>query len=292
MYTIKQAAVRSGVPVATIRAWERRYGVIKPARTEAGYRLYDDGAIRQLDAMRRLVEGGMPPSLAALQITDLPAAEVAAAVTEPHSSEAEELAERFVSAAADLDDSALSAIVDDLFARGSFERVTTEILFPALRRLGEAWTSGRVSVAGEHLASHIVARRLGQMLDAAGASDGSRPLVMVGLAPGSRHELGALCFAVAARRAGLRVAYLGADLPIEDWVAASRSARAAVIGVPTARDRKAVADVAQRLAADVPNLIVAVGGTGATEVPGAVRLPDRLDEAVATLRRLISGPSP
>jgi DNA-binding transcriptional MerR regulator len=54
MYTIKQAAQRSGVPSASLRAWERRYGVVHPERTESGYRLYDDAAIDTLASGRRL----------------------------------------------------------------------------------------------------------------------------------------------------------------------------------------------------------------------------------------------
>ena len=52
MYTIKQAAIRSGLTIPTIRAWERRYGVVLPERTKSGYRLYDDDALDRLLAMR------------------------------------------------------------------------------------------------------------------------------------------------------------------------------------------------------------------------------------------------
>ena len=69
MYTIKQAAIRTGLAIPTIRAWERRYGVIDPARTASGYRLYDDEAIERLVAMRQLVEvDGVRPSQAADQV--------------------------------------------------------------------------------------------------------------------------------------------------------------------------------------------------------------------------------
>ena len=81
----------------------------------------------------------------------------------------------------------------------------------------------------------------------------------MGLPPGGRHEFGALAFAVAARRAGLPVTYLGADLPIDDWVAAA-DASAAVIGVVTARDRTAGIEVARRLLESRPSLVVALGG--------------------------------
>ena len=69
MYTIKQAAARTGLSVPTIRAWERRYGVVRPSRTAAGYRLYDDDALARLLAMRRLVDGdGWRPSQAAERV--------------------------------------------------------------------------------------------------------------------------------------------------------------------------------------------------------------------------------
>ena len=65
MYTIKEAAARTGISVALLRAWERRYGVVEPVRTAAGYRVYDDAALDRLRAMRRLVDDGWSPSLAA-----------------------------------------------------------------------------------------------------------------------------------------------------------------------------------------------------------------------------------
>ncbi len=69
MYTIKQAAIRSGLTIPTIRAWERRYGVVLPERTASGYRLYDDDALDRLLAMRHLVEvEGVRPSQAADQV--------------------------------------------------------------------------------------------------------------------------------------------------------------------------------------------------------------------------------
>ena len=69
MYTIKQAAARSGLSVPTVRAWERRYGIVHPVRTASGYRLYDDARHRTAIAMRQLVEhDGMRPSQAAEQM--------------------------------------------------------------------------------------------------------------------------------------------------------------------------------------------------------------------------------
>src|SRR5680860_1633806 len=61
MYTIKEASLRTGVGIPLLRAWERRYGIVVPTRTDAGYRLYDEAAIGRLRAMRSLVLAGWSP---------------------------------------------------------------------------------------------------------------------------------------------------------------------------------------------------------------------------------------
>lgn len=298
MYTIRQASARTGVAVPTIRAWERRYGVVAPARTAAGYRLYDEPALERLGRMRRLVDEGWQPSVAATAILDGDPAAVPSqrdgsiGLTDAQRREGgirageTPLGRRFVEAARTMDDAELSRTLDEMFARGSFERTVSDVLFPALEDLGHAWASGLVSVAGEHLASHAVLRRLAQALEAAGRGDRSARPVIVGLPPGSRHELGALAFAVALRRAGTPVAYLGPDLPLDDWTRAARGAAAAAIGVVTRRDRRAAERVARQLVEAEPGVVVALGGEAADRVivPGTIRLPANLEEAVATLQ--------
>ncbi len=304
MYNIKQAAARAGVTVPVLRAWERRYEIVSPARSTGGYRQFDDESVARVRTMRMLVDEGWSPSAAAAAILDgsMPVRDEQPATTagEPNSArvsqaaqgtsplEAAALTERFLRAARALQPDAITAVLDDLFARGSFERVATDLLFPALDELGEAWAAGRVSVAGEHMASSAVQRRLGQAFEAAGSEDGRPARIVVGMPPGGRHELGALAFAVAARRAGLPVTYVGADLPIEDWLTAAIGASAAVIGVATARDRSAAIEVAGRLIAAYPNLIVALGGRAAPVAPGIIRLPIELTESVAAVRSAIA----
>jgi MerR family transcriptional regulator, light-induced transcriptional regulator len=302
MYNIKQAAARAGVTVPVLRAWERRYGIVRPPRTASGYRQFDDVAIDRVRTMRALVDDGWSPSAAAAAIlageaTTSPrtggavgtpgglasATETADSTAAGAAREAADFSERFVAAARSLDTGALDAVLDDLFSRGSFERVVTSLLFPALRALGEAWAAGAVSVAGEHLASQAVLRRLGLALEGAGVGAARAKSVVIGLPPGGRHELGALAFAVAARRAGLSVTYVGPDLPAGDWVAATSDADAAVIGVVTARDRRAAIDVASRLRAAHPRLVLAFGGEAAPTLPDVLRLADTLPAAVASL---------
>ena len=304
MYTIKEAAARTGIPIALLRAWERRYGVVSPTRTGAGYRLYDDHAVERLRTMRRLVGSGWQPSAAAAAILAGTAPATASgesavatdsaepAVARPESATqpgAESgLIAAVVDAAADLDTGRLERILDAMFAAGTFEHVADGLLLPALGAIGDAWADGHVSVAGEHAASHAILRRLAAAFQAAGREVRTEASILVGLPPGSRHELGALAFAVAARRAGLPIVYLGPDLPEEDWVAAARAGRprAAVIGVPTVADVDAAVAVADALSRVRPHVRVAVGGHAADPVAA------RLAEASSGVRRVSRGRAP
>jgi DNA-binding transcriptional MerR regulator/methylmalonyl-CoA mutase cobalamin-binding subunit len=315
MYTIKEASARSGVGIPLLRAWERRYGVVAPTRTPSGYRLYDEAAIDRLRAMRQLIADGWSAQQAAQRVLDSSAEELAVlahpivpagTVSEPAEateraaidlSAADTLIARLLAAARSLDGAELEAALDETFGAARFEVAAERVVMPALRAIGDAWERGEVSVAGEHAASHAVLRRLAMAYEAAAAADAGRP-VLVGMGPGSRHELGALAFAVAARRTGLPVLYLGPDLPPDSWTAAAtgRDARAAVIGVPTRNDARRANEVFAALREACPDIVLAAGGREAGRVAGAwgaLVLPESLFDAVGELRgHLERGASP
>lgn len=293
MYTIKHAAQRVGITTATLRAWERRYGVIAPHRSESGYRLYGDHDVAVLRSMKQLVDQGWSAALAAAEAIRLdraqPAHESAGAPGEGASSSSD-LAERLTTAASALDTTDLAATLDQVFALGGFETVMTDHVFPALEELGDAWADGRVSIAGEHLASNAVMRRLALAYEAA-AAHGHGPRIALGTAPNTRHEIGLFAFAVAARRHGMDTDYLGADLPIDDWlgVVDDPDLAAAVLVIPTTADIIASAAVITALHDHRPDLLVAVGGAQQSHAPEpAVRLGHDIVAGAKTLAALIS----
>ncbi len=287
MYTIKQAAARSGVGVSLLRAWERRYGIVSPARTQSGYRLYDDDAITRLRAMRQLVDGGWAASQAADAVMN-GQVELTTDVV-PSSVAAHADTEAFLSAAAAYDAVALEGVLDALFARGSYESVIDDLVLPAVAALGSAWASGRIDIAAEHLASATVQRRLASLFDLGGAVGAGRS-VAIGLPPGARHEIGALAFAVALRRQGINVLYLGADVPLASWVhvVSERALAGVVIGVAVSGDVDAADEVATAIREVRPQLLVAVGGPAAREMATEVRiLADRVARAAVEVASLV-----
>lgn len=304
MFTIKQAAARSGLNVQTVRAWERRYGVVHPARTASGYRLYDDVAIERLIAMRLLVERhGIRPSQAADQVlaggpklaalmdraiteTETPAVPRTGASPATRSGE---LVAAFVTASKSLDVAQMDRLLDEAFAAQRFEAALEDVLFPALRRIGEGWSEGSIDVSMEHAASETIRRRLVRFYESVAST--SAPQVIVGLPPGCHHEIGALAFAIAARRGRLETIYLGADVPLASWLVAAQTTRApvAVVGVIDASDVPAATEVVTTLRTSPGRTAVAVGGRRAHEVggTGSVVLSGSIDEAVGVVRGLL-----
>ncbi len=280
MHTVSWVAQQLGLAPGTLRAWEQRYGIVRPARSEGGYRLYDDEDVAILREMAALVAAGMQPALAAEQLRSGPPAIRAsgseAVVTGLPGHAA------LIASGRDYNVGALEAVLDEAFATASFERVVDDWLLPAMVAVGEAWAQGWLDVSQEHFISSGVMRRLAAAFQAAGHPRGGRAVV-TGLAPGATHEIATLAFATMLRRAGLRVTHLGADLPVDSWVTAVRATRpdAVVIGVPRAVDGAAAADVLAALADAVPQVVRFLGGPGA----GAEHaLPaESLSEAAAAL---------
>ena len=301
MTTIKHAASLLGVPEATLRAWERRYAVVSPTRNDAGYRVYDDAALRRLAAMAALVGAGWSPREAAERVKS----QAPGPDSGPDSSSGfgddvaggagstgGAAAQALVGVASTMDRAALDAALDTAFALASFDQVVDTWLMPALKEVGLAWREGRVDVAGEHLVSATVQRRLGAALDAAGRAV-SAPRVAVGLAEGSRHELGVLAFAVVLQRAGVDVSYLGADLPPENWADAVHRLEpdAVVLGVPMSHDVLAVQRTVATLAAAFSGLRIFLGGAAQDQVGGrSVPLGHSIRNAARELAGILHAP--
>ena len=202
-----------------------------------------------------------------------------------------QLVRQLVDAAATLDSRRIEAVLDEMFAAGTYERVIDDHVIPSLHGLGDAWAAGRLPVAGEHIASNAILRRLAASFQASGPGPDEGRSVLVGMPPGARHELGGLIFATALRRAGLPVIYLGADLPLDDWIAAVErtDAQAVVIGAVMPTDATAAISIATRLRAASPEVLIAFGGPAAPDPEAAtssvrtIGLPAGVRDAVAAL---------
>ncbi|QRY62004.1 MerR family transcriptional regulator [Gordonia sp. PDNC005] len=258
-----------GIPTTTLRAWEKRYGIVVPVRSgSSGYRGYLPADVDRLRHMRALVESGIAPNRAAAIVATTPRAEEQSGpklqgLLDDH--------DALVRAGAFYDGAELDALLDAALAEPDVEEALERWLMPSMRAVGEAWASGRIPVLVEHYIAAAVMRRLGRLFDAAPAVG---PRVVVGLPPDCHHEISALAFSVCLRRRGVDVLYAGADVPLDSWrrLAAEWAPRTVVM-VATMPDDAVNASAACAVLHDAGVPQVYVGGKHAVDVPSAIPLP-------------------
>ena len=211
----------TGVSVESLRAWERRYGLLRPSRTGGGFRLYTGEDEQRVRRMLANMERGLSAREAAQ------AAEGETVRTTADGGRISDLSFRLRAALDDLDEPAAQSVLDDLFGGFSLDAALTEVLIPYLRDLGARWQTGEVSVATEHFASNLVRGRL--LALARGWGRGAGPLAMLAGPPGERHDIGLIMFGLLLRQHGWRISFLGADTPIDDLATAARSQDPALV---------------------------------------------------------------
>jgi MerR family transcriptional regulator, light-induced transcriptional regulator len=314
-YPVRLVAVRTGLTPHVLRAWERRYGVVSPARTEGGQRLYSDLDIERLRLLRRLTDGGHAiRRIASLPLTELARldeetgeAEEGAASSDEAGSRADEPAQ---TRAGSVDESVAAALqatrrLDAIELQTVLERAALtlgvpvfidEVVVPAIVRVGHGWAEGSVSVAQEHMATAVFRRVLGWLLQVYEVR-GTAPRLVVATPPSQVHELGALMVAASAAAEGWRVTYLGPDLPVADLLRAvgqsgARAVAVSAVYVPKGIDLlAALREMRAGLPERVPLLVGGAATSGIAAEAGAAGawVIASLPELRAVLRRLGAG---
>lgn len=278
-YSIGEVSRLTGVAVGTLRAWESRYGVVRPDRTGSSYRQYDRQDLEVLQRMRALVESGVAPRrAAALAMRRSDAADQAPANPSlPALQDTGSLSR----AGAAFDGAALRRVLDEAFAVATVETAIDDWLVPSMREVGRRWEIGELDVVAEHFISSAVMRKLSGLFE---ATTSRGPRVVVGLPAQARHELPALAFALLLQRAGAQVLYVGADVPQDCWarLATIWQPAAAVICVARDPDVAPATAAAQALTEEGVGPIF-VGGRAAEQVVGAITLTSSLSGAAVTV---------
>jgi len=245
---IGELARRTGVTVELLRAWEKRYGLLQPSRTNSGYRLYSPADEERIARMQR----GLADGLAAAEAAR-------AALEEPvlGGGNLSDAAAELRSALEVYGDATAQTALDVLLATFTFETVARDVMVPLLREIGERWERGEISVAQEHFASSLLRGRL--MSIARGWDRGVGPRAVLACAPAERHELMLIIFGIALRAQGWRITYLGADTPVESI---NSDADDVVISATSSDHFEAAAREIKALAKKVD---VSIAGTGASE---------------------------
>ena len=267
---IGELARRTGVSPELLRAWERRYGLLRPERSTGGYRLYSAEDEERVRAMNGAIGRGISASEAAkFALGDR---------TDPPSGAM--LVETLVA----FDDVGAHAAFDRLLSSLTLESVLRDWVLPVLRDLGERWQRGEITIAQEHFASNLLR---GRMLGLARGWDrGAGPRALLACPAGEQHDLSLIAFGLALREHGWRITYLGADTPLPTIAETADELRPALV-VVTAVDSARLSACAAELRDLAHHFPLALAGAGAREALvaqiGATRLAEGPVEAAAVI---------
>lgn len=290
-YPIRVVARMTGISVDTLRAWERRYDAVTPVRSDRG-RVYTDGHVHRLKQLATLVEQGHAIgriaglSDAALKklLQDVPAQ---AEVTRDHEIDLAPL----LDAVKRYELTTIDGLLNRYAVTVPADQLIFAVVLPVLREIGVRWESGTLRPSQEHLVSSVIRSVLGGLLRTMPrASTG--PTMLLATPSGERHELGLLCAAVLAASAGVRVVYLGPDLPSADILHAATSCDADVV-VMAATTTGALDSVQLSKLARLPQKVaVWLGGPASQPLQdtfGArARMITRLEELPTLIERHVS----
>ncbi|GGK42715.1 hypothetical protein GCM10010124_39460 [Pilimelia terevasa] len=291
MLRIGQLSARVGVSTHALRAWESRYGLLSPVRSDGGYRLYglgDESRIRQMKAL--LAAGHSAAQAAAAVLAGAPAVSPAAAPAvspagRPAPADRAAVLRRRLRAALDDRSEPLAARrLAQAHRELGLGPMVADVLLPYLRELGERWSTGAITVAEEHYASNIVRGWL--TAHAQGWGEGGGPMAVLACPLAEQHDIALLAFGLLLRRAGWRIRFLGAQTPLADLASFAAPTVTFVLAATRVGAFSAELGALRALSARAR---VALAGGGATPPlarragPGVQVLPPDLPAAVALL---------
>ena len=267
---IAALAQRTGVPPDTLRKWEQRYSILQPDRTAGGQRRYSERDVARVEWLRERIEQGYRIGEAARLLGTVG--------VEPARAARDHLSGLLDAAG---EPAELGIRLDQAFALLGVDETLSDVIQPLLNEIGERWERGEVTVADEHLVSEAVRSRLGHLL--ADAGGGVHGVAVLACVPGEQHELGLMMVAIALRRDGWKVAYLGTDTPVAASLSLAGRLSARVLALSLASEERA-----PEIGALPAGLALVVGGAGAStplaDRLGGIYAGPSLHETVETVR--------
>ncbi len=285
-FPIRTVANLTGVNPVTLRAWERRYGLIRPQRTDSGHRLYSQADVERIKRVLALLEEGISIGKAAGLVQR---EEPTASEREPNTDVWQQYQDRMLAAVSAFDEPALDAVYNDALSLYPVVMVNARLIAPLLDHFGATWRERTLAVAEEHFFSAYLRNKLGARIHHLGQG-ASGPRLLLACIPGEHHELGLLQFGLAAVSHGYRVLSLGANMPLEPLaeVISIRRCAALVLSASTRPQRRMLDDSLPQLCRAVPVPVflggdVSVRNADAIQAAGAIALGSDVAAALARI---------
>ena len=213
-FTIKDLENLSGIKAHTIRIWEQRYNFLKPCRTETNIRYYCNQELKTVLNISLLNKHGYKIS----HIDKMSAQEVKSKIISLSDKDAqqERIVNELIAYMIDLDFDHFEQVLDTFILTKGIDKAINHIVFPFLHRIGILWMTNHIHPAQEHLVTNVVRQKLIVGIEGVMTHIRTDKTVLLFLPEGEHHELGLLYVYYLLKTHGIRVLYLGADLPLKD----------------------------------------------------------------------------
>jgi DNA-binding transcriptional MerR regulator len=263
---IRTVSILTGVNPVTIRAWERRYGLITPQRTPKGHRLYSHQDVERIKQIVELLKQGISVGHVKPLLDQSPDDASAQPATDDGDTW-KHYQDRMLDAIEKFDEPALDSSYNDALSLYPIDIVNQRLTTPLLRLLGERWNLREAGVAEEHFFSVYLRNKLGTRLHHINQRSHA-PLLLLACLPGELHEIGLLFFALSAVSNGYRVLILGANTPLQQ--------------IPLVLERKACAGIVLSSSAKPARGVI---DSGLPELAGQISIPVFIGGKAATVHR-------
>jgi len=216
-FPIRTVSEITGVNSITLRAWERRYGLLVPHRTPKGHRLYTQDDIDLIHQAVELLNKGI--SISQVKSHLLPnkinKKSKQAEKVQDFSNVWVQYQQRILNSVVRFDSHALSLVYNEVLAIYPLDVVTTHLILPLSRRLGDRWEKNEGTIAEEHFFSQFLRNKIGARFHHMHANVNG-PKIVTACFPKEQHEIGLLIFCLAASEHGYDIITLGSDLPLSE----------------------------------------------------------------------------
>lgn len=226
---ISELSRRVGVSAETLGAWERRYGVLRPRRTDGNTRLYSALDEARVRLMKRYIAERVPVAQAAELAMSTQLRLNPGRTGELPDRERERATQDLATALAAFDETTADRALQQLLGAYAVTAVLRDVILPYMQQIGDGRDEKKLSAAQQHFASHFLQARLHAL--SRGWDRGLGPRAVLAAAPGDFHTVGITCFGIALHRLGWRVVCLGAATPIEMVQEIAQATAASLIGV-------------------------------------------------------------
>jgi DNA-binding transcriptional MerR regulator len=216
---IGELSRRLGVTSHVLRAWETRYGLLRPSRSPGGYRLYSNADADRIRRMQQHLAAGLSAAEAAQAVLAESTDRAGDAPGAADRVEVGELSALLREALDAFDEAAAQQVLDRLLSELTLTTALRDVVMPYLAELGARWGAGTASVAQEHFASFVIRGRLAGLARGWGSGRGRR--AVLACPPLELHDLALLVFGIVLNRQGWRIDYLGTSTPIEEMARAA-----------------------------------------------------------------------